>query len=458
MAVRTRRCAAALFVGALTVAGLAACGSDDDDNGGEAAATSAASGDCGAYADFGKFDGKTVSVYSSIRDIEATRFEESFKDFEKCTGIDIKWEGTGEFEAQLRVRVEGGNAPDIATIPQPGLLADLVSQGAVKAPTQAVMDEAKQRFTADWLKYGSVDGKLYAPPLGANVKSFVWYSPYVFKANGWTVPKTWDDLLKLSDTIAAKGAKPWCAGIASGDATGWPATDWLEDLMLRTAGPDVYDQWTTHDIPFNDPKVATALDEVGKVLRNDKYVNGGYGDVKSIATTTFQEAGLPILKGECALHRQASFYANQWPKDKAVVTVDPNEKKSVFAFYFPGNDPAKRPVLGGGEFVAQFNDKPEVEAVQKLFLSDLWVNKKAGIGDWISANNTLDVANVKNPIDKLSVQILQDKAAVFRFDGSDLMPGAVGAGSFWKQMTNWIANNQSTEKTLTNIENSWPKS
>jgi len=457
MAVRTMRCAAALFVTALGVTGLAACGSDDD--GGEASST-AGTDECAAYADFGKFEGKTVSVYSSIRDIEADRFIESFGDFEKCTGITIQWEGSGEFEAQLRVRVDGGNAPDIATIPQPGLLQDMVAKGAVKAPTQAVTDLAKQRFTEDWLQYGTVDGKFYAPPLGANVKSFVWYSPKMFADNGWTVPTTWDDLLKLSNTIAASGKtdKPWCAGIASGDATGWPATDWLEDIMLRTAGPDVYDQWWKHEIPFNDPAVVTATDEAAKILRNPALVNGGFGDVKSIATTTFQEAGIPITTGECALHRQASFYSNQWDPDATEVTEDPSVENGVFAFYFPSNDPSAKPVLGGGEFVAQFNDKPEVEAVQKLFLSEEWVNKKAKIGDWITANNTLDVANVENPINALSVQILQDEASVFRFDASDLMPAAVGANSFWKQMTAWIASNQDTKKTLTNIENSWPKS
>ena len=113
MAVRTMRCAAALFVGALGVTGLAACGSDDD--GGEASST-AGTDECAAFADYGKFDGKTVSVYASIRDIEADRFTESFEDFKKCTGITVQWEGSGEFEAQLRVRVDGGNAPDIAMI------------------------------------------------------------------------------------------------------------------------------------------------------------------------------------------------------------------------------------------------------------------------------------------------------------------------------------------------------
>ena len=446
MAVRTRRRGYVAVAGALGVAlTLAACGGDDGESGETAAG-------CEAYASYGTFDGAAVNVYSSIRDVEQQRFEESFAKFEECTGIDIAWEGSGEFEAQLQVRVDGGNAPDIATIPQPGLLKTLVDKGAVKASTDKIKQAATANYPADWLKYGTIDGTLYAPPLGANVKSFVWYSPKMFTDNGWKVPTTWAELLTLSDTIAAKGIKPWCAGIESGDATGWPATDWLEDIMLRTGGPEKYDQWVNHEIPFNDPSVVTALDEAGKILKNPKYVNGGYGDVKSIAATAFQEGGLPILDGKCALHRQASFYANQWPEGTKV-----GEDGDVYAFYFPSADPASKPVLGGGEFLAAFNEKPETEAVVSLFLSPEWVNEKAKLGDWLTVNKELDVANVKNPIDKLSVEILQDPNAVLRFDGSDLMPGAVGAGSLWKAMVDWITG-KSTTDVLNQVEASWPKS
>jgi alpha-glucoside transport system substrate-binding protein len=445
MAVRTRRGYAAV-AGALGVAlTLAACGGDDS-AGGETKAG------CEAYSSYGTFDGASVNVYSSIRDIEQQRFEESFAKFEECTGIDIAWEGSGEFEAQLQVRVDGGNAPDIATIPQPGLLKTLVDKDAVKPATEKVKSAATANYSEDWLNYGTVNGTLYAPPLGANVKSFVWYSPKMFADNGWKVPTTWAELLTLSDTIAAKGIKPWCAGIESGDATGWPATDWLEDIMLRTAGPEKYDEWVQHTIPFNDASVATALDEAGKILKNPKYVNGGYGDVKSIASTSFQDGGLPILEGKCAMHRQASFYANQWPEGTKV-----GEDGQVYAFYFPSADASSKPVLGGGEFLASFNDKPETEAVVQLFTSPEWVNEKAKLGDWISANKQLDVANVKNPVDKLSVEILQDPNAVFRFDGSDLMPGAVGAGTLWKGMVDWITG-KSTAEVLSQVEASWPKS
>jgi alpha-glucoside transport system substrate-binding protein len=405
---------------------------------------------CEAYEEYQGSSGTQVSMYTSIRDIEADRYVQSFEEFEKCTGIKINYEGSGEFEAQLNVKVQGGNAPDIAFIPQPGLLQRFVKAGEVVEAPEGTAANVDEFWSEAWKEYGSVDGKLYAAPMGANVKSYVWYSPKAFADAGYEIPTTFDELVALSDTIAATGKKPWCAGIESGDATGWVLTDWMEDLVLRDAGADVYDQWISHEIPFDDPAIASALDKVGSILKNPEYVNGGFGDVKSIATTSFQDGGLPILEGECFLHRQASFYANQWPEGTTVA-----EDGDVFAFYFPGETADAKPVLGGGEFVAAFNDREEVQKVQTYLSSDEYANTKAGIGDWISANTGLDVANVENPIDKLSVETLQDPESEFRFDASDLMPAAVGAGSFWKGMTDWI-NGAETADVLAEIESTFP--
>ncbi len=428
--------------------GVTACGTGNEKKNN----SKASSPECAAYDKYQGHSGKKVTIYSSIRDIEADRLAQSWKQFEDCTGITIAHEGSGEFEAQLGVRVDGGNAPDLAFIPQPGLLKRFADAGKLKPAGDDTKAMAEQNYSPDWLKYSTVDGKFYGAPLGSNVKSFVWYSPKMFQEKGWTIPTTWDELIKLSDTIAASGMKPWCVGFESGDATGWPGTDWIEDLMLRTVTPEVYDQWTTHGIPFNDPQVAAAFDKAGTILKNDKYVNGGFGGVKSITTTSFQEAGTPITAGKCAMHRQASFYANQWPQGTKVA-----EDGDVFAFYFPSVDPAKgKPVLGGGEFVAAFADRAEVQAVQTYLASGEYANTRAKIGDWVSANKKLDLNNVPNPVDNLSVQILQDEKTVFRFDGSDLMPAAVGAGTFWKGMVDWI-NGKDTTTVVNGIESSWPK-
>jgi alpha-glucoside transport system substrate-binding protein len=287
------------------------------------------------------------------------------------------------------------------------------------------------------------------------VKSFVWYSPKEFSDNGYEIPKTLDELKALSDKIAETGKKPWCAGISSGEATGWPVTDWMEDFMLRLSGPDVFDQWVHHDIAFNSDAPTQALDAVGDYLKNPDYVNGGYGDVTSIATTTVQDGGLPILQGNCSMHRQASFYAANWPEG-----TDVSEDGDVFAFYLPGENEDDKPVLGAGEFIIAFSDKPEVQAFQTYLSSAEWANEKATTtpnGGWVSANTGLDVDNLVSPSDKLSAEILQDPNAVFRFDGSDQMPGPVGSDAFWKQATAWITG-QSTSETLDKIEAAWPSS
>jgi alpha-glucoside transport system substrate-binding protein len=252
--------------------------------------------------------------------------------------------------------------------------------------------------------------------------------------------------------MVADGRTPWCAGISSGGATGWPVTDWMEDFMLRLYGPEEYDKWVDHRIPFNSPEPTAALNAVGTYLKNDKYVNGGFGGVRSIATTTFQDAGLPVLSGQCQMHRQASFYAASWPKGTRIA-----QNGDVFAFYLPGRDTGSKPVLGGGEFVLAFSSRPEVQAFQTYLSSDAWANIKAKVSSgWVSANSGLDKDNLTSPIDKLAATILADPRTVFRFDGSDQMPAAVGSGAFWKQATRWIEG-QDTRTTLDNIEKAWPR-
>ncbi|MET0789504.1 MAG: ABC transporter substrate-binding protein [Cellulomonas sp.] len=436
---------------ALALTGCSSGGGGDGDS------TDNPSADCSIYDSYGDLSGKTVSIYAGITTPEDKPYTDSFKAFEDCTGVKVDYQADKSFEQQILVQAQAKNTPDIAIVPQPGLLAQLVATGTVVAAPQAVADNVDKFWDPAWKDYGSVDGTFYAAPSGASVKSLVWYSPSQFKDNGWEVPTTLDELQSLSDDIAATGIKPWCAGIASGDATGWPITDWMEDMMLRVASPEAFDQWVDHSIAFNSEDPNKALDAVGDYLKNDKYVNGGFGDVTSIASTAFQDGGLPILDGQCALHRQASFYAANWPEGTKVA-----EDGDVFAFYLPGVAADDHPVLGAGEFVTAFSDRPEVQALQTFWSTDTWANIKAKAssddtgGGWISANKGLDTANLVNPIDLLSAKILQDPNTVFRFDGSDRMPAAANS-VFWKEATNWITG-QSTKDTLDKIEAAWPTS
>jgi alpha-glucoside transport system substrate-binding protein len=459
MTVRARRRGAALMATGLAAAlALAACSSGSS---GGSSASPAASGTntdpaCAEYAAYGSFPGTKVTIFTSILPPEQQLFEASWKQFEDCTGIDVVYEGSDQFEATLPTRVAGGNAPDVAFIPQPGLLKQLSAQ--IVNPSQATLDNISKYWNESIANYGIVDGQMKGAPLSTNMKSLVWYSPKTFADKGYTVPATWDDMFTLSDQMVADGIKPWCGGIESGGATGWPATDWLEQIVLRKFGGDVYDQWVSHEVLFASPQITEAMDLLAGWMKNADYVNGGFGDVKTIATTAFQDAGKPILDAKCGMLQQASFYANQWVTFKKDVTIA--EDGDVYAFYLPAIDEAvaAKPIVGGGETVAAFSDRGEVQAFQTYLASPTFATLKVEAGTWVSANNGVPLDSYSDPISRLSAELLTDETATFRFDASDLMPAAVGAGAEWKQMTAWFAEDKPTQEVLEAIDAAWPAS
>ena len=450
MAIRRRAALTAAVLSASLLA--AACGSDSksssNTNGSNTTAAGGGTATCTVDEAAKAFKGKTVTIFSSIRDAEADKLAQAWKCFEDTTGIKIEHEGSGQFEADLKVRVDGGNAPDLAFVPQPGLVATMARAGKL-TPLSDLEADVKANDIAGWIDLGSVDGKFYAPPFGTNIKSLVWYSPKAFADKGYKVPTTWQEMLDLSDKIVADGGKPWCVGAGSDAATGWPLTDWVEDAVLRFAGAETYDKWVSHEIGFSDPAITAAIDKVGDIVKNDKYVLNGS---QSIPSTTFQEAGLPLLKNECFMHRQASFYGNQFPEG---TTKGPDG--AINAFYFPtANADDPKVMLGGGELIAAFNDKPEVAAVAKYLTGVDYANQRLAIGNWLTPNLKADFGLLTDPLEAQFATILKS-TEVFRFDASDLMPSAVGAGTFWTEMVKWVTG-QSTEDTAKNIDDSWPKS
>jgi alpha-glucoside transport system substrate-binding protein len=471
MTASMRRRGATILVGGVAATMLlAACGgsSSSSESSSEAAAatteaSAAATGEavaagCEAYAAYAGNEGTSVTMFTSVLPPEQQRYEDAWKPFEDCTGIDIVYEGSDQFEAQLPTRIAGGNAPDLAWIPQPGLLAKLVEQGGPVPAAQAVADNVDKYWNPAWKAYGSVDGTFYGSPNSSNMKSFVWYSPKVFAEKGYTVPTTWDEMMALSDQMAADGIKPWCGGIESGGATGWPATDWLEQVVLRQVGGDVYDKWVSHEIPFSSPEITAAMDTISGWMKNPDYVNGGFGNVQTIATTAFQDAGKPILDAKCGMLQQASFYAAQWEtfQPGAVVAEDGD----VFAFFLPQiSDEFPNPVVGGGEFTTAFSDRPEVQAAHAYLSSPEYATARASQpGGWVSANSGVPLDTYTDAIAGLSAQFLTDPAGIFRFDASDLMPAAVGAGAEWKEMTAWFGEDKPTADVLAAIDAAWPAS
>ena len=440
---------------AVALLAVAGCSSGGGGNGSTTSSAAALSGDCAKFQAYAGHSGKTVSMFGSILSPEADSLDKSWASFSSCTGIKVQYTGSNTFESDLPVKVNGGNAPNLAIIPQPGLLAQMVQTGAVKAPPAGtVANEAN--WNPAWKLYGSVSGTFYAAPMSANMKTLVWYSPKFFSDNAYTVPKTWADLMSLSDKIASKsagGAKPWCGGISSGTASGWPATDWLEEAVLSTYGGQVYDDWISHKVTFSSVQIQAAMKTVASYLQNPAWVNGGYGDAKTIATTTFQNAGLPILKDQCAMLQQASFYEAQWPKG---TTVSPTG--DVFAFYLPPVNPdIATPVEGGGEFVTAFSSDPAVQAVQNYLSSPEWANSRIAVAPgWVSANEKVDQSLYTDPIDKISAQYLANPKATFRFDASDAMPAAIGSGVEWKGMVDWFGSGKSASAVAADIDAAWP--
>lgn len=420
------------------------------ETGGEETAVEEGPGTYLARAEAGEFSGEKVIMFGVWVDEDQRSFDAAVAPFEERTGIDVEFEGSSDFETLIQVRVEGGDPPDIAVFPQPGLMANLSRAGHIVDHSQILdTDQLNEDFIQSWIDLATVDGKLSGVWYRASTKSLVWYPVAPFEAAGYTVPETWAELQALQDEMVANGHTPWCIGIESSGATGWVATDWVEDIMLRTAGPDAYDQWVTHEIPFTDPQVREAVETMGEIWLNPDYVLGGS---VGIITTPVGDAPLPMFdepEPNCWLHRQAGWISAFFPD-----SVDPATDTAFF--YFPPIDEALgKPVLGAGDIASAFNDRPAVRAVMEYLATaesaQGWIER----GGFISPHNGVPLDWYPNELDRQQAEIMQ-QATVFRFDASDQMPGAVGAGSFWNGMVDYV-NGTDLDTVLPAIDADWPE-
>ncbi len=362
---------------------------------------------------------------------EYENFRDSVFPFTERTGIGMAFEGTRDLAAVLTTRVEAGNPPDLAILPNPGQLYELAAAGKL-VPLDSFMDvEALRKTYGDsWVDLASYDGHVYGIFYKVAVKSLVWYNPKAFAAKGYAIPTTWDELIALSDQIVADGGTPWCIGLESGAASGWPGTDWIEDLMLRTAGPEVYDKWVRHEIPWTDPAVKRAWELFGQIARNEAYV---YGGTAGVLSTNFGDSPAPMFDDPpgCYMHRQASFITGFFPEG-----LTPGEDYDFFPFP-PVDETWGTPALIAGDVIVMFNDTPEARQLMEYLASaepqEIW----AGKGGFISANKEVSLDVYPDELTRKMAQIIVE-AKVARFDGSDLMPAAVGAGSFWSGVLDYV--------------------
>jgi alpha-glucoside transport system substrate-binding protein len=424
------------------------------------------------------YKGKKVTIQTQWIGGEGQNFQDAVAAFESATGIDVSVEelNSGTHETLLDARIEGGLPLDLAMLAQPSKVLGYGKEGKL-VDVATFMDPAKLKaeHPATVGLYSTGD-QIWGVPYKVDVKSVVWYPIKAFAAAGYEVPKTWDELIALSDKIVADGnGSPWCVAIEAANATGWIATDWLEDVVLRTAGIDAYNKWITHDLKFDSPEIKAAMDKVGQILFTPGYVYGVTGGDTTYITATNQVQAMDpmfnedMAKPQCWMQKQATWYGPDFFPDVKAGGPGTVSKyvlgEDVGLFYFPPIDPAQgTPALGAGDALIVIAPpdgsdlRPEVKAVAE-FLST-----PQGTETWIKAGSAIS-ANQTTPAewyaDHYKLAIAADivaKATSFGFDASDIMPAVVGAGSEWKQLTNWIiADGKNTDEVLKAIDASWPK-
>ncbi|WP_137132499.1 ABC transporter substrate-binding protein [Rhizobium sp. FY34] len=412
-----------------------------------------------SYEDFkaahGDLKGQTLSVFGPWRGDDEILFKSVLAYFNAATGANAQYSSSENYEQQIVIDTQAGSPPNIAILPQPGLLKDLAAKGLLVPLKEDTGAWVKANYGAgqSWVDLGTYKGKdgkdaFFAFPYKADLKSLVWYVPENFEEAGYKVPKTMEDLFKLSDQIVKDGGTPWCIGLGSGGATGWPATDWVEDLMLRMNTGETYDQWVSNALKFNDPKVVAVLEEFGKFAKNEKYVSGG---VAAVASTDFRDSpkGMFGIPPKCYLHHQASFIPTFFPEGTKLGT-------DADFFYMPtyaSKPELGTPVLGAGTLVAITKESPAAKAfidfLKTPIAHEVWMAQSGFLTPYKGVN----IATYGNDALKKQGEILTT-ATTFRFDASDLMPGKIGAGAFWTGMVDFVGG-KSGQQVGTEIQKAW---
>lgn len=399
-------------------------------------------------------EAKLLTPFVEERDLEGVdnliaAFNERYPDAE------IAHHASGSFEAQAMMRVENGDPPEMMFIPQPGLLKTFYDNGDLVAMNNFVdVETVESEYVPGVLQSGVMNEDLVGLPVRLNIKSLVWYRTDTFEQNGYEVPQTWEDLVALTEQIksdmGAEGTSPWCVGIENATATGWALTDWVEDVMLRLHGGDVYDQWVGHDVPFDSPEVREAFDEVANIWFTEGNVLGGS---QSIVQTDVAASTEPMFEDPpgCLLHRQAGFIQGSFPENAEYgVNYD--------FFYLPPIEAGtgESPVLTAGDLLAIFEDTPVTRAFAAFAATAEAQEAWAQAGSMVCSNASCSPDAYPDDATTKQGELLAN-ATEARFDASDLMPAEIGTDSFWTEGTAWAAGEQQLGQTLQAIDAAWPE-
>lgn len=374
--------------------------------------------------------------------------------FVAATGATVNYAGSDSFEQQIVIDIQAGSPPNLSVFPQPGLAANQAAKGGLEPLGDETRQWVLDNYAAgqSWVDLGTYPGPDGSPDYygffyKVDVKSLVWYSPENFEDAGYDVPETMEELIALSEQIVEDGGTPWCIGLGSGDATGWPATDWVEDMLLRTQPPEVYDGWVSNEIPFNDPRIVNAIETFGTFAKNDDWVDGG---AAAVGATDFRDSpsGLFAVPPRCYMHKQASFIPSFFP-DGTELGLDAD------FFYFPSfeSEGLGNPVLGAGTLWAITEDNEAtrmlLEYLQTPLSNEIWMAQSG----FLTPHKGVNIDTYANATMRKQGEILLN-ATTFRFDGSDLMPGSVGAGSFWTGMVDYVSGS-SAQDVADAIQRGW---
>ncbi|MCP3987930.1 MAG: carbohydrate ABC transporter substrate-binding protein [Actinomycetia bacterium] len=346
-------------------------------------------------------------------------------------------------------RVTGPNPPDLIISPQPGTLEALAPE-LVDLGDYVKQRRLQRRFSNYMIDIVTVGDAVLGIPIKAELKSLVWYQPDAFAADGYQIPQTFAELVALSDQMVADGRTPWCNYIESGFATGWVGTDWIEDLLLGTDGPAVYDQWVAHSILFADQRVETAFERYQQMIDTPGYVF----DRANMLNVFFFANAVPLGDGDCMMHKQASFFV-------AGIQDFGYDLDDFSTFEFPSVDPAySDSAMGAGNYVAAVNDSKEVKRLIRFMASQRFGREALASSStgWILPNVGFKTRWYTDELTRSHAETVQAALVTdqFRFDGSDLMPPEVGAGTFWSGIVDLVSGAKTIPNVLTDIDTSWP--
>jgi alpha-glucoside transport system substrate-binding protein len=392
--------------------------------------------------------GGRVSVLGTWSGSEQDSFMAMIQPFMDQTGVTVDYEGTRDLNAVLTTRVQGNNPPDLAGLPGPGPMADFARQGKLVDLSSIVDQQAlRDEYANTWIQLGTVDNKLVSIFIKASVKGSIWYDPKTLQRfTSGQNPKTWDELMQLSQRISDSGATPWCVGLESGSASGWPGTDWIEDLVLRQSGPDVYMNWYQGKQAWTSNEIKNAWQAWGQIVGNEKMV---YGGRQFILSTNFGDAGNPLFTSPpgCYLHHQLSAITDFFTKN------NPNVKPGEDFNYFPFPDINQQysgSLEVAGDLFGMFKDTPQARAlIQYLTTPEaqaIWVKR----GGALSPNKRVSADQYP---DQISRQLAQDLvgAKTVVFDASDQMPDAMN-NAFFMGILNFVQSPGNLDSILADLD------